>query len=271
MTLENNAQNSISSRDPSMIEKSLAFVYSMDVHLFSNRFKQKLFQFLTFSSIYFWYENSTNKEKLKAIDPYLFTSKIEINDDFKLNPKLSHVYEWYAENISKVGMIYRVFSPSTFENSYTFEWLMLFCLFIIKTKTVSNPHTRAETLKFICEFAPKYPKFEFQKHEMQLRGLLLQSKLCQNYLFETLTQLYGEVEKTGSNHQYYEKYHYRLLITWTIIFLLKDKYYQKQIDSIAKDKEEVFERFAHFLISDINDGFDNSLTKLRNIKGTAIH
>lgn len=110
-------------------------------------------------------------------------------------------------------MMYRVFSPASFENSFNFDSIMLFCLFVIISKKVYNPHTRAETLKFVCEFAPKPPKYEFQKQEMSLRGAMLQSKLCQNYLLEACIQSYGDVEKTGSSRQYYEKYHYRFLLS----------------------------------------------------------
>ena len=261
------AQKYIDSKDNEKIEKLLDIVYWMDVHLFDKRFKNKLFQFLSFSSIYFWYENTINKEKARKIDPCSFPSRYEIEEWVKLNPSLSHIYEWFCENISKIGMFYRIYSSSIFEHTLNFESLMLFWLFINKTKTVSNPHLRAETCKFIWEFAPKYPKFEFQKHETLLRFYLLQSKLWQNYLLESLIELYGDVEKTGSSHQYYEKYQYRLLISYTIIYLLKYNFYQKQLDNISKKKEEVFDKFTHFLISDINDGFQNSLSKLGDIKG----
>lgn len=166
-------------------------------------------------------------------------------------------------------MLYRVFSPSTFENALNFDSIMLFCLFIIKTKKVSNPHTRAETLKFICEFAPKPPKYEFRKEEYTLKACLLQSKLCRNYLLSSLIEAYGDVEKTGSSNQYYEKYHYRFLISCVFHFLLRDKNFQTQLNDICVTKEEIFDRFTHFLISDINEGFQSSISKLASIKGTS--
>mmetsp|Transcript_38076 Transcript_38076/g.37576 ORF Transcript_38076/g.37576 Transcript_38076/m.37576 type:complete len:255 (+) Transcript_38076:2153-2917(+) len=163
-------------------------------------------------------------------------------------------------------MMYRVFRPSTFEKALNFDALMLFCLYVIRTKKVSNPHTRAETLKFICEFAPRAPTYEFRKEELNLKGLLLQSKLCKNYLLEIITEAYGDVEKTGSNSQYYEKYHYRALITQVLKFIFKDKHYMEQLVEVCMTKADKFEKFTHFLISDINDGFTSSISKLASIR-----
>lgn len=167
-------------------------------------------------------------------------------------------------------MMYRVFSPHTFENALVFDSIMLFCLYVIKTKKMSNPHSRAEMLKFICEFAPKPPKYEFRKEEFSLKALLLNSKLCKNYLLDTLIVAYGEVEKTGSHHQYYEKYHYRFLISCVFHFLLKDKSYQSQLNDISVTKYQNFDKFTHFLISDINEGFQSSISKLAKIKGMRV-
>jgi hypothetical protein len=97
---------------------------------------------------------------------------------------------------------------------------------------VSNPHTRAETLRFVCEFAPKAPKFEFRKEEASVRNLILQSSLCRNYLCDTLIEAYGDVERTGSHHQYYEKYQYRLFIGGVFHYILKDKHYQEQMSLV---------------------------------------
>ena len=264
------AQGSITTRDIPMIEQSLNVVFSMEVHLFAKEFKTKLFNFLNFSSYWFCYENTLDNEKLKSIDVGVFAEKFEIEDSQKVKPEFCHIPEFFSENISKLGMMYRVFSPPTFENALNFDSVMLYCLFIIKTKKVSNPHTRAETLKFICEFAPKPPTYEFQKQEMNLRGALLQSKLCKRYLLGTLMEAYGEVEKTGSHHQYYEKYHYRFLMSCVFHFLLRDKHYQSQLNDICTEKDETFDKFTHFLIGDINEGFQASISKLAKIKGNFV-
>lgn len=82
-----------------------------------------------------------------------------------------------------------------------------------------------------------------------------------------MIEAYGDVEKTGSNSQYYEKYHYRALIAQVLKFIFKDKHYISQLTSISNENEEKFDRFTHFLISDINDGFQSSISKLASIKG----
>jgi hypothetical protein len=78
-----------------------------------------------------------------------YAETIKIQDNDKLQNELCQIPEFFCENISTLGMMYRVFQPHTFEKSLNFDAIMLFCLYVIKTKKVSNPHTRAETLKFI--------------------------------------------------------------------------------------------------------------------------
>ena len=80
-------------------------------------------------------------------------------------------------------------------------------------------------------------------------------------------EAYGDVEKTGSSNQYYEKYHYRFLISCVFHFLLKDHEFESRLNDFAEQKEEIFDRFAHFLIGDINEGFQSSISKLAKIKG----
>lgn len=49
-------------------------------------------------------------------------------------------------------------------------------------------------------------------------------------------------------------------------YLLRDKHYQNQINEIAENQEFIFEKFCHFLIADINEGFQSSISKLVEIK-----
>ena len=82
-----------------------------------------------------------------------------------------------------------------------------------------------------------------------------------------MIEAYGDVEKTGSNAQYYEKYHYRALISQVLYFIFKDKHFRSQLVDLSQNKEDKFERFIHFLIGDINDGFQSGISKLALIKG----
>lgn len=53
-------------------------------------------------------------------------------------------------------------------------------------------------------------------------------------------------------------------------YLLKDKFYQTKLNEICLKKPEMFDRFTHFLINEINEGFNSSLSKLSEIKGKPI-
>jgi ubiquitin conjugation factor E4 B len=261
------ANDAYMSRDPDLIQKAGNQVFTMETHIFGKEFVTKLFNFLNFSSFYFWYASSSNKEEYKGIEIGSLSRNLVFDEDCTLTPDMCHIPEFFTENISKLGYMYRVFRPEMFQSTVTFDAFMLYWLYIIKTKKVSNPHARAETLKFVCEFAPKPPKFEFRKEEATVRNLILQSSLCKNYLCTTLIEAYGDVEKTGSHHQYYEKYQYRLIIGNMFHFILKDKHFQQQINSVWVERPDVFDKFIHFLIADVNEGFQLGISKLATIKG----
>ena len=265
---QNTAQNvnaSIGAKDMAGVERNLSILFSMEVHMFSKQVQIKLFQFLSYSSIYFWYRNSIDGDAYKE-EPLEFLENIDFSQNSDLHPECTHIPEFFSENISKIGMFYRVFKPIVFETHMNLASIMTYCLFIIKTKKVSNPHVRAETLKFIWEFAPKPPENEFRKHEFNLRNWLTHTNVWKKFLMPTLIEAYGDVEKTGSSNQYYEKYHYRLIMSFVFHFLLREKHFKDQINEIAQSEQVVFDKFLHFVIADINEGFQSSVSKLSEIK-----
>ena len=124
-----------------------------------------MFQFLSYSSIFFWYTNSFDNDVYKE-EPLEFQENIEFSQSSELHPACTHVPEFFSKNISKIGMFYKVSNPIMFETNMNLVSLITLCLFTIKTKKVSNPHLRAETLRFILEFAPRPPKNEFRKENL---------------------------------------------------------------------------------------------------------
>ena len=114
------------------------------------------------------------------------------------------------------------------------------------------------------------PKYEFRKNEFMLKGLLMNSKLCKSYLIETILIAYGDVEKTGTHNQYYERYKYRFYLSNLLIFLLRDKNYEMHLDSIARDNYELFDRYTHFFIGDITDSLQDGISHLKGVKSKLI-
>ena len=94
----------------------------------------------------------------------------------------------------------------------------------------------------------------------------MHTSVWKEFLIPTLIDAYGNVEKTGSSNQYYEKCHYRLIMSFVFHFLLKDKHFKAQLNEIAEKDQVVFDKFLHFVISDINEGFQTSVSKLSEIK-----
>lgn len=120
------AQAAGSSMNIPELDAALNQVFCMEVHLFAKEYKAKLFQFLAFSSYYFCFTSSQIGEEEEKVDFTWYAEKIQIEDNDYLKPEMCHIPDFFAENISKLGMMYRVFAPHTFEKSLSFDSIMLF-------------------------------------------------------------------------------------------------------------------------------------------------
>jgi hypothetical protein len=120
------ANDAFMTRDPGLIQKAGNQVFTMETHMFNKEFVGKLFSFLNFSSFYFCHESSSNKEEHKEIDIGSLARKFMFDDNSSLRPDMCHIPEFFSENISKLGFMYRVFRPDCFQNSVNFDAFMLY-------------------------------------------------------------------------------------------------------------------------------------------------
>ena len=86
------------------------------------------------------------------------------------------------------------------------------------------------------------------------------------YLLPTIMEAYGDVEKTGSATQYYDKFKYRYYMSATFHYMLSHKNYLNQLDVLPSSSLSTFLKFAHFLMAEINNQFEEAILSVKKMR-----
>ena len=132
-----------------------------------------------------------------------------------------------------------------------------------------NPHVRAKFVSFISILVPE--KDRNDAAFSQFKSILTDRSVYQELLIEGLVEVFIDVEKTGSNNQFYEKFSYRHAVCRIFSYILGDAA-QKKFDFRAKFKEfldkkcDKFLQFMFLFLNDLIYLLDETLSKLKQIK-----
>ena len=79
-------------------------------------------------------------------------------------------------------------------------------------------------------------------------------------------EAYGDVEKTGSATQFYDKFKFRMFMSSTFHYMLKDAWYKNQMNELALEDQPRFLKFIHFLMQEINTQFEEAIESVKKMK-----
>merc|ERR1719408_682302 len=88
-----------------------------------------------------------------------------------------------------------------------------------------------------------------------------------NHLTPALMELYVDIESTGRDSQFYDKFNVRFQIACLFRYLWKIPFHKSIIVERSKDREHI-QRFINMLINDATYLLDESLKKLEEIHDT---
>ena len=123
---------------------------------------------------------------------------------------------------------------------------------------LTNPYLRAKQVQMLSYMV------EGKTAVPAMQGALQWNHLAQMYILEALVQFYVDIEFTGSHNQFYEKFEYRHYATRVFMFLWRYEHYRKQTVEISTS--EIFLRFINMLMNDITFLYDESISKLKEVK-----
>eukprot|EP01017_Pseudomicrothorax_dubius_P031121 TRINITY_DN3944_c0_g1_i1.p1 TRINITY_DN3944_c0_g1~~TRINITY_DN3944_c0_g1_i1.p1 ORF type:complete len:776 (-),score=180.37 TRINITY_DN3944_c0_g1_i1:183-2510(-) len=245
---------------------------SWDVQMLNTNFVRRLFYFMSFSSALSIHLSGFPLEQIIKKGSFDLDS-IQIPED--VPPLYASLPGYFAEDIAKTLLYYRQSHPKTLTNS-EYLWCLgviisLSLLWIRERKLLPNYHARKEHVFLIYSFVPDERR-SARSGDEDLTFLLKEFPLLKEYLLPSLMLFSIDVEKTGTNNQFYEKFGYRQIAYSIVIYLTEfDKrnwtvpFMNSLTNWIGNDAEK-FVQFVMLLFNDLIYLLDDSLAKLKEIR-----
>ena len=142
-----------------------------------------------------------------------------------------------------------------------FEKIIECCILLMgDNNNITNPYLRTKASKLISYIIPEYTN----KHYLHL-------DTCQQHLLPNLIKLYVEIENTGTDNQFYQKFEPRYHISYLfrhILSVVVEPNYRDIIQTVSNDNQNMYKRFIIMNLSDLNfllEEIVNSVKKIKNI------
>lgn len=216
---------------------------------------------LSFSYLQCKYDQNTEKYLSKNLDIF----------ELPCPKALARLPSFLAEDMYEYLLCLIQMSPETLAKKLKYVGFCCdFMLLMIGNRNLlNNPHIRAKFLTILSIFVPDYSRNASVFDQFQ--GILVEREFFREKLIEGLFEIFVDVEKTGSNNQFYEKFSYRHAACKIFSYVLSESI-QKRFDFRGKFKEFLSKnraKFLHFMFLLLNDLIyllDDSLNRLKEIK-----
>lgn len=128
--------------------------------------------------------------------------------DFKPSALFSAWPDWYIEDIADFLLFLIQNLPAVIEENTTDHMIRFLIVFISNSHVCSNPYVIAKLIEFLFIASPK-----LQAVSEQFHNRLYNNSLAENHLSYALMRFYTNVETTGSNSEFYDKFTIRYHIS----------------------------------------------------------
>jgi len=127
---------------------------------------------------------------------------------------------------------------------------------------INNTHLRSKLVEILCSLAPSE-----RDEDNRLDYLFNKKDSIMPHLTPALMELYVDIESTGRDSQFYDKFNVRYQIACLFRYLWKIPFHKAIIMERSKDRDHI-SRFINMLINDATYLLDESLKKLEEIHDT---
>jgi hypothetical protein len=172
--------------------------------------------------------------------------------------------EYLVEDLADFILFLARFNIELLENHNALPILHLFVLLLKETRLINNPYLRAKLVEVLCSIA------QFQTTHgpgsLKLSAILNTDSLILAHTIPALIRLYIDIENTGSDSQFYDKFNVRHAVAVLIKYLTEaSKGHSKQL-AHQSHTTELFIRFVNCIINDCIYLLDETF-----IKAAALH
>ena len=146
--------------------------------------------------------------------------------------------------------------PQIITSTQSDELLVLCITFLRSSEYIKNPHLKSGLVSIM--FTGIWPTPNRLKGV--LGDLLMSMPFATNHLLHALMKFYIEVENTGAQTQFYDKFNIRYEIFQIIKCIWPNTIYRERLAQESKINIDFFVRFVNLLLNDVTFVLDESLT-----------
>lgn len=127
---------------------------------------------------------------------------------------------------------------------------------------ITNPYLRTKASKLISYILPEHRNKDY-----------LNLDICKEQLLPNLIQLYVEIENTGSDNQFYQKFEPRYHISYLVRHILSEVVepnYRDILKNVSSLNSNLYKRFIIMNLSDLNFMLEEIVNNIKKIKNTTL-
>ncbi|KAF9425201.1 hypothetical protein BGZ94_007753 [Podila epigama] len=236
------------------LEKMTTYRFSMESQILDPIILGHSFQFYNFVMVWL----------LRMVDPTTSypRSAIKLPLPEKVPENFAVLPEYIIEDIVEFFLFVLRHSPETIASSSLDELLTFIMVFLVTPGYIKNPHLKAKLVEILFFISLPY---RGERNNDTLGIKLNTHPLTLQCLIPAIMSFYVEVENTGRNSQFYDKFNIRYNISQILKFVWTNPIHREMVKAESK-KSESFVRFANLLMNDTTYLLDEGLTKLAEIR-----
>lgn len=216
---------------------------SIESQLFENELMSNVFKFYSFAAQ--WMMNIVDPKGKGVLEKDPPIEFIMLN-------------EYFIESIIEFLLGLTLYTRKQFDYLDLKDIFNMMILFMDKPNYISNPHIRSKFLELLGTLTLDYgiPK-------NVLDDSLINNEFAQKHLIKSLMNLYIDIERTGSSHQFYEKFSTRHYSALLLKYLWNFKPFQNSFIENSKNPETL--KFFNMVLNDGTYLLDETLKNLQVI------
>eukprot|EP01129_Flabellula_baltica_P006960 TRINITY_DN2657_c0_g1_i2.p1 TRINITY_DN2657_c0_g1~~TRINITY_DN2657_c0_g1_i2.p1 ORF type:complete len:933 (-),score=170.70 TRINITY_DN2657_c0_g1_i2:327-3125(-) len=175
---------------------------------------------------------------------------------------LLNVPEFFLQDISEFLLF---IATGTSNTTLPDEMVDFLVLFVESSTLVKNPYLRSQLAEILYHCCP----VSLEEKKMERLSLVCNFEdhpVSQKNLVKALIQLYVDIEETGRDGEFYEKYFIRRHITLLLKYLQGLKQYKTSIFDCHESNPKLFVYFINMLLNDLIYLTTEVISKLKEIK-----
>ena len=201
-------------------------------------------------------------------DTYLRKLLLHFHNDFfqwlinlyqeKQDTIIQNIPSFWIDDILDYGL---EFIKPFYGINIQFEKTIECCILLMgDNNNITNPYLRTKASKLISYIIPEYRNKPY-----------LHLDICQQHLLPNLIKLYVEIENTGSDNQFYQKFEPRYHISYLFRHILTEVLepnYRDILQTVSNNNSNMYKRFIIMNLSDLNfllEEIVNSVKKIKNV------